>query len=153
MYHLAQVNIARMKAPLEDPIMADFVNNLDRINALAEGSPGFIWRLKGEEENATAIRVFEDDRLLINVSVWEDLESLISFTYRSPHVEIYKRRNEWFGKLEGTHMALWYIEKGHIPDPQEAKDMLFHIDNNGESPKAFTFKNRYSPKDFLNSKL
>src|SRR5258705_6034778 len=108
-YQLAQINIAKMLAPLESPLMVEFVNNLDRINALAEGSQGFVWRLKDEGNNATSIKVYDDDFLLVNMSVWENVESLFQFAYQSSHVEIFKRRGEWFSKMKEAHMALWYV--------------------------------------------
>ncbi|WGK64619.1 DUF3291 domain-containing protein [Croceiramulus getboli] len=147
--HLAQVNIARMKGPIDSPIMADFVANLDRINALAEKHKGFVWRMQGDDGNATALRVFEDDELLINLSVWKDHESLFEYVYHSAHVEIMKRRKEWFQHMKSVHMALWYVDQEHQPDPQEAKERLAHIRANGESPFAFTFKNKYTPKEAL----
>ncbi len=148
--HLAQVNIAEMVAPINDPVMIDFVNNLDRINALAEESPGFVWRLKGDEGNATAIRVFEYDFLIINMSVWENIDTLFDFTYKTAHIEILKRKKEWFHNMKKMHMAFWYVEKGHDPTPQEAKERLHYIRKHGETPYAFTFKGRYSIEDLKN---
>ncbi|MBQ4822755.1 DUF3291 domain-containing protein [Aquimarina sp. MMG016] len=142
--HLAQVNIAEMIAPINDPIMADFVNNLDRINALAEESNGFVWRLKGDEGNATAIRVFEYDFLIINMSVWENIDTLFDFTYKTAHVEILKRKKEWFHNMKKMHMAFWYVEKDHHPTPEEAKERLQYIRDYGETPYAFTFKSRFT---------
>ncbi len=145
--HLAQVNIAEMVAPINDPVMADFVNNLDRINALAENSPGFVWRLKDEEGNATAIRVFEYDFLIINMSVWKDIDTLFDFTYKTAHVEILKRKKEWFHNMKQMHMAFWFVQKGHHPSPEEAKERLQHIRQHGETPYAFTFKSRFTIED------
>lgn len=148
-YGLAQVNIARMLAPIDSPVMADFVKNLDRINELAEKSPGFIWRLQGEENNATALRVFDDDFLIINMSVWESKNALFNFTYSSAHVEILKRKKEWFHNMAEIHMALWYVEAGHNPSPEEAKQRLSYLNEHGESPYAFTFKSMYVMDDFI----
>lgn len=145
--HLAQVNIAEMIAPINDPVMADFVNNLDRINTLAESSPGFVWRLKDEEGNATAIRVFDYDFLIINMSVWEDIDTLFDFTYKTAHVEILKRKKEWFHNMKQMHMAFWYVEKGHQPTPEEAKNRLKYIREHGETPYAFSFKSRFTIQD------
>lgn len=152
-YHLAQVNIARMLAPIDSPIMADFVANLDRINALAEASTGFVWRLTGEENDATALRVFEDDYLIINMSVWESQQALFDFTYSSEHVEIFRRKKEWFSKMTDRHMALWYVAAGHEPAPEEAKQRLTYLNLHGETPFAFTFKNIYSIGDFIDYEL
>src|SRR5437764_2790129 len=98
--HLAQVNIGRIKAPLDDPIMAGFVSRLDDINALAETTPGFVWRLQTDEGNATALRPYDDDRILVNLSVWRTMEELREFVYRSRHVELLRAREEWFEKFE-----------------------------------------------------
>ncbi|NND52555.1 MAG: DUF3291 domain-containing protein [Flavobacteriaceae bacterium] len=150
--NLAQVNIAKMLAPIDDPIMADFVNNLDRINAIADRSEGFVWRLQGEENNATAIQAFEDDTLIINMSVWTDMNALFNFTYKSNHIEVFKRKKEWFSKLTDLHMAFWFVEEGHVPTPSEAKERLKYINEHGETPYAFTFKNRFSEADYLTYK-
>lgn len=153
--HLAQVNIAKMKDPIDSPMMADFVNNLDRINALAENSEGFIWRLKDEDNNATSVKVFDNDFLIINLSVWENAELLKNYVYNSLHVEILKRKKEWFEKMDQMHMALWYVEKGIFPSPIEAKEKLEYLREHGETPLSFSFKSKFIPNDlkcFLNSK-
>ena len=142
-----------MLAPLDDPIMADFVNNLDRINTLAEQSDGFVWRFKGDEDNATAIRVFEDDFLIINMSVWESKEALFNFTYKSDHVGIFTRRKEWFAAMRDMHMAFWYINKGHVPSPEEAKSRLAYLNQHGETPYAFTFKGKFTAEDAMKYEL
>lgn len=144
-YHLAQVNIARSIAPLQDPLMKDFVDNLDRINSLAESSPGFVWRLKDEDDNALSLRVFNDDRIIINLSVWESKKALFEFTYHSGHIEVFRRRKEWFEKLNRTSMALWYVKQGHEPSAEEAKERLEYIDMNGLSAYAFGFKDDFAP--------
>jgi hypothetical protein len=138
--HLSQVNIARMRAPLEDPLMADFVARLDEINALAERSPGFVWRLKGEANNATYLRPYEDERIIVNMSVWESIEQLKRYVYYSAHVEVFRRRQDWFEKFQGAYAALWWVPKGHEPGVDEAKKRLAHLDAHGPSPFAFTFK-------------
>ncbi|AXT60256.1 DUF3291 domain-containing protein [Aquimarina sp. AD10] len=144
---LAQVNIAEMLAPIDDPIMADFVNNLDRINELAEKSDGFVWRLKGDEGNATAITVFDNLFLIINMSVWKDSESLFDFVYKTAHSDILKRKKEWFHKLPRMHMAFWYIENGHEPTPEEAKERLYYLQEHGETPYSFSFKSKFTETD------
>jgi hypothetical protein len=145
--HLAQVNIAKMKDPIDSPMMADFVNNLDRINALAENSEGFIWRLKDEDNNATSVKVFDNDFLIINLSVWKNAELLKNYVYNSLHVEILKRKKEWFEKMDQMHMALWYIEKGIFPSPIEAKEKLEYLREHGETPLSFSFKSKFIPND------
>jgi len=138
-FHLAQLNIGRILAPLDSPVMADFVNNLDKINALAEGSPGFVWRLKDEANNATSIHVFDDERILVNMSVWETLDQLYQFTYKTMHTEFLKRRKEWFAKMGDMYYVLWHVPAGHVPDVQEAKERLEHLRAHGETPYAFSF--------------
>jgi hypothetical protein len=136
---LAQINIARMLAPLDSPTMHDFVNNLDRINQLADGHPGFIWRLKGEEDNAMAIRAFENDFLVINMSVWASMEDLHSYVYKTVHAEMIRRKKEWFSKMDEMHMALWWVNDGHLPSPAEARERLEYLRANGPTAFAFTF--------------
>ena len=150
-FHLAQVNIAKRLAPMDDPIMQDFVSNLDRINAIADRSEGFIWRLKDEDKDLGAL-VFQDDELLINMSVWENLESLFSYTYNSDHIEIFKRKKEWFRKMKMVHMTFWYVPIGIEPTFQDAKSRLDYLNKYGETPFAFTFKNKFTILDSLNYK-
>jgi len=137
--HLAQINIGRIRAPLEDPIMAEFVSNLDAINALAEGTPGFVWRLVGDGNDATSLRPFDDPMMLINMSVWESLEALRGFVYRSHHSRFVRNRLDWFEKLEGPVYALWWIPVGHIPTVKEGIERLEHLRANGPSDRAFWF--------------
>jgi hypothetical protein len=149
-YHLAQVNIARMLQPLDHPVMADFVNNLDRINALAEQSEGFVWRLVEDGNSATALHVFDDRFLIINMSVWSSIEALFNFTYKTAHTEVFRRRKEWFSKLGRMHMVCWYIRSHSVPGVEEAKLRLAYLDTHGETPYAFTFKSQYGVRDLLN---
>ena len=125
-YHLAQLNIAWMKAPLESPEMADFVANLARINALAESSPGYVWRLQDEAGDATAIRPFGEE-VLVNMSLWQDVQSLSDYVYKSAHTEMLRRRREWFERLEQAHQVLWCVPVGHRPDVSEAAEKLAHL--------------------------
>jgi hypothetical protein len=147
-YHVAQVNIGRMLGPIDDPVMADFVARLDEINALSEKSPGFIWRLIGEENNATSLRPYEDEMIIINMSVWKNSDSLYQFTYYSDHVQVFRRRREWFSKME-TYLALWYVPTGHIPTPQEAKEKLEYLEQHGPTPFAFTFRQPFTVEEML----
>ena len=144
--HLAQVNIARMLAPLEDPLMAGFVARLDEINALADRSPGFVWRLQTEAGNATYIRPYGDDRIIVNLSVWESAEHLKEYVYRSAHAELMRGLNQWFEKFDGPYMALWWLKVGHIPTVEEAKERLDHLRKHGECEFAFSFKRVYAPQ-------
>jgi Domain of unknown function (DUF3291) len=143
-YQLAQLNIARMRFPLESPEMADFVNNLDRINALADSSEGFVWRLVGDGSNdATSLRPFEDDTILVNMSVWQNLESLKNYVYKSAHTDILKRRAEWFEKAQDAMVVMWWIPQGHRPTVQESKERLEHLRAHGSSEFAFSFREAF----------
>jgi heme-degrading monooxygenase HmoA len=146
-YHLAQVNIARMLAPRDDPLMAEFVARLDQINALADGSPGFIWRLQTEEGNATSVQAYDDERILVNMSVWESLEHLKAYVYKSGHAQVMRRRHEWFEKFEGLYLALWWIRAGHRPTVTEAQGRLEYLSQHGASAHAFTFSQPFPPPD------
>ena len=146
-YHLAQLNVGIIKEPLESPVMADFVNNLDRINTLAEASPGFVWRLQTEEGNATALRPTEDENFLVNMSVWEDADSLSQFVFKSAHVEIMRRRREWFERMVDAYLVLWWVPKGHVPTVDEALAKLARLREHGPSPEAFTFRTAFPPPD------
>lgn len=148
-YHLAQLNIAQMTVPYDHPIMADFVNNLDRINAVADQSDGFIWRYI-EERDAGGPEVFDAQTLLVNMSVWKSMDALFQFTYQSEHVEIFKRRKEWFTAISGMHMVCWYISPDSLPTLSEAKLRLEHLNSKGETPFAFTFKGKFTVDDYKN---
>jgi hypothetical protein len=136
---LAQINIAKLLAPIDDPLIADFVADLDRINALAEGSPGFVWRLKDDNNNATSFNPFQDPLIIVNISVWENLESLKNFAYRSDHLEVFMKRVKWFERMQTEHLALWWIEAGQFPSAEEAKDRLLYLREHGPSAQAFNF--------------
>ena len=146
-YELAQLNIGTIKAPIDSPVMADFVANLDRINALAERTPGFVWRLQTEEGNATAIRPYEDERVAVNMSVWRDVESLNKYVYSSAHVEIMRRRREWFEKMDQAFLVLWWVPRGHRPSIEEAKTRLEMLRSKGPTAEAFTFRQAFPPPD------
>ena len=147
-YHIAQVNIGRVKAPVEDPIMAGFVARLDEINALAERSPGFVWRLQTSEGNATYFRPYpEDDRILINMSVWQTIESLRHYVYQTAHAELLRQRQAWFEKFAGSYTALWWVPAGHRPGMDEATKRLAHLEKHGPTQFAFTFKTAFEPDE------
>jgi hypothetical protein len=143
-HHLAQLNVARFKLPLDDPAMAGFVAALDPINAIADRAPGFVWRLQTEEGNATSIHVFEDDLMLVNMSVWESVELLADFVYASGHLDVMRRRRQWATRMVEAHLCLWWIPAGTLPTLDEALDRLDHLREHGPTPHAFTFKQRYS---------
>ena len=147
-YELAQLNIGVIRGPIDSPVMAEFVANLDRINALAERTPGFVWRLQTEEGNATAIRPYpENENMAVNLSVWKDVESLSRYVYHSDHVQIMRRRREWFEKMDEAFLVLWWVPRGHIPTIEEAKSRLELLRRGGPSPQAFTFRQSYPPPD------
>ena len=146
-YHLAQVNIGRIKGPLEGEAMAGFVARLDEINALAERSAGFVWRLQTAEGNATYLRPYADERVLLNMSVWESIETLKQYVYRTAHAELLRDRQRWFEHFAGAHAALWWVPAGHLPGIDEAKKRLAHLDAHGPTEFAFTFKNVFPADD------
>jgi hypothetical protein len=141
-FHLAQLNIAILKEPLDSPLLADFVANLDRINSLAEASPGFIWRLKTDAGNATAFRPLGDNTI-VNMSVWKDIASLQQYVYRSSHAGIMSRRKEWFDRMPEAFMVLWWVMDSHQLDLNEALDKLDYLRQHGPTPEAFTFRNQF----------
>src|SRR6267142_5006384 len=149
-YELTQLNVATMKESLESPSMADFVANLDRINALAESSPGFVWRLKTEEGDATALRPMGEDAL-VNISVWKNAESLSKYVYQSAHVEIMRRRKEWFERMREAYVVLWWVPKGHRPTPSDAIAKLELLRALGPTQDAFTFRSAFLPPDATQS--
>jgi len=146
-YHVAQVNIGKIRAPLEDAQMAGFVNRLEDINALADGSPGFVWRLQTPAGNATYLRPYDDDRILVNMSVWESIEAIKNYVYRTAHAELLRHRQEWFEAFAGSYMALWWVPVGHIPGVDEAKKRLAYLEKHGPSQFAFTFKSVFAPDE------
>jgi hypothetical protein len=139
-YHLAQINIAKFRLPIEDPVNADFIANLDRVNALAEAQPGFVWRLTGEGNSALDLKAYEDPNIAVNMSVWTGLDALANFVYRNPgHLEIMRRRREWFEKVD-VSLALWWIPAGHVPTTAEGKSRLDILARLGPTSEAFPFK-------------
>ncbi len=143
-YHLAQLNIARFRKPIEDPVNADFVNNLDRVNAVAEAQPGFVWRLVGDGNDATDVQAYDDPNIAVNLSVWESLDDLVAFAYRNTdHLQIMRRRKEWFEKMD-FYLVLWWVPAGHEPSIEEARAKLEYLEANGPSVDAFTFAAPYS---------
>ncbi len=146
-YHLAQVNMAHGRAPIDDPLMAGFVAKLDEINALAERSPGFIWRLQSDSGNATDIRVTDDPRLLINLTVWDSLKSLFDYVYRSEHTKVMSRRREWFEASPAPTVALWWVPAGTTPTVEEALSRLDHLKRRGPTAHAFGFKESFAAPD------
>ena len=148
-HHLSQVNISRMIAPLSNPIMAEFVAQLDSINRLADKSPGFVWRLQTQEGDATNIRAYDDELILFNLSVWESIDALKQFVYRSQHGKVMRDRQKWFHKSEGINMALWWVSIGHIPTNGEANKRLKYLKDYGESGYAFSYRKQFLPDELI----
>ena len=141
-FHLAQFNMAQLLAPLDSPQLADFVGALERINALADDSPGFVWRLQGDGGDATSLRPFGED-VIVNMSLWESVETLFDFVYRTAHAPVMAKRRQWFGKLDGVYTVLWWVKAGHLPTVEDARARLDILQRKGPSPAAFTFKTRF----------
>jgi hypothetical protein len=146
-YELAQLNIGIIRAPMDSPVMAEFAANLARINALADTAPGFVWRLQTDAGDATAIRPFENESMLLNMSVWRDVESLQKFVYHSAHIEIMRRRREWFERVSEAYMVLWWVPRGHRPGVDEAIARLETLRRQGAGAAAFTFRQPFPPPD------
>jgi hypothetical protein len=135
---LAQMNVAYLKAPLDSPQLAGFVSELGRINALAESSPGFVWRLQDDAGDATALHPLGDNTL-INMSVWQDVASIRRYVYESEHVDFLRRRREWFIRGDAAQLVLWWVPAGHQPGVQEGIDKLRLLQAQGPTQAAFTF--------------
>jgi hypothetical protein len=144
-FELAQVNIGRARGAPNEPVMAGFMAQLAAINALADRTPGFVWRLQTEDGDATAVRPYADDRILINLSVWDDLAALQTFVFRSAHTDVMRHRREWFERFPEAYVALWWVPVGHRPSVAEAVDRLAHIQADGPGAYAFTFREAYDP--------
>ena len=142
-HELAQLDIGIIKAPMDSPVMAGFASNLDRINALAEATLGFVWRLQTDEGDATAIRPFENQNMLVNLSVWRDLPSLDGFVYHSAHVELMRQRRDWFERIPEAFLVLWWIPAGHRPSVDEAIGRLERLRAHGPTAEAFTFRHAF----------
>ena len=142
MQQLAQLNVAKMKYAFDDPRMQEFIDRLEDINALADHAPGFVWRLQTDEGDATAIDFFGVDTL-VNMSVWEDMESLHGYVYRSAHNEVMAQRKLWFDRVEAAYSVLWWVPAGHIPTIEEAAERLDLLRERGPSARAFTFKQSF----------
>ncbi|WP_084000463.1 DUF3291 domain-containing protein [Actinomadura kijaniata] len=146
-FHLAQLNIAALRFPLDDPRVADFVAALEPINALADAAPGFVWRLVGEgSDDATGLRPFGPD-VIVNLTVWEGAEALWDYVYRSGHLEVMRRRREWFQRHAEAHLAMWWVPAGHVPSLAEAAERLELLCAEGPSPRAFTFTSSYTAEE------
>ena len=142
-YHLAQINISRLLAPLDDPQIAGFVSQLDEINALADDAAGFVWRLQSSSGNATDIAYNDDPFVIVNMSVWESVEALRNFVYKSEHIRVFRDRANWFEKAAKPNYCLWWIPIGHIPSVAEGRERLEHYQANGATPYSFWFSQQF----------
>jgi hypothetical protein len=144
-HDLAQVNIMRLRAPLDSPELAPFVAALDPVNATAEAAPGFVWRLEADDGNSTSLRIFDDDTLLVNMSTWRSLAQLTDYVYRSAHTEIMRRRREFAVAIVEAYLALWWVPRDHAPTIAEAEERLRHLRTHGPTPFAFGIKTTFPP--------
>lgn len=139
-FDLAQLNIALLRAPLDSEPLADFVAALDPINALADASPGFVWRLVGDGGDSTSVRAFGDERIIVNMSTWASHDALRAFTFSTAHADVMRNRRKWFLSMAEAYLVLWWVPKGHRPTVREAEERLAHLRAHGPTPMAFTFK-------------
>ena len=143
-YLIAEINIARMRGVnINDPIMKEFADNLDTVNAIAESSEGFVWRLKDDSNNATSLNPYDDEQIIINVSVWESIELLENFMYKTFHAEFLRRRKEWFHRFGKVYTAMWWTPRGQYPTMQEAADKLAYLQQHGPTELVFDFKKKF----------
>jgi hypothetical protein len=142
-WHIAQLNVGRLVASTDSPEVADFMAALDGVNAMADAAPGFVWRLESDSGNATDIQVSADPQFMVNMSVWESVEALFEFVYRSMHTKVMVRRREWFEQPAQPFLVLWWVPAGHTPTVAEALARLEHLRANGPTPHAFTFREKY----------
>jgi heme-degrading monooxygenase HmoA len=151
-YVLAQVNIGRLRAPLDSPVLADFVAALDPVNSAADTAPGFVWRLQTEDGNATAVRAFQWDQagsagVIVNMSVWESVEALAAFVYSDVHRPVLRRRRQWFVPMAEAYTALWWIPRGSAATTLDAEERVRHLRAHGPTPHAFTFREHFPSPD------
>jgi hypothetical protein len=146
-WHIAQINVATALYPLDDPRLAAFVAALDEVNALADRSPGFVWRLQSDAGNALAVKASDDPKFIVNMSVWESVEALFDFVYISAHRTVMVQRRQWFERPGGAYQALWWVPAGTLPAVEDGLARLRHLDAQGPSPVAFTFKQKFPPPD------
>lgn len=146
-YELAQVNVARLKFPLDSPELKEFVDALDPVNAVADAADGFVWRLQSEAGNATDIPVLGDEWLIVNMSVWRDTNALTAFMYRGQHRELLARRRAWFEHLEEAAAVLWWVPAGHRPSVAEAEERLLHLRAHDATPYAFTLRTSFPAQE------
>lgn len=146
-FHIAQINIGRLVAPIDDPRIADFVTQLAPVNAIADTAPGFVWRLQSESGNATDVVYSDDPLVIVNMSVWESLEALRDFTYQPVHLKVFRDRAKWFEKADKPNYCLWWVEAGHVPTVAEGRERLEHYQKHGATPVSFWFSQQFPAPD------
>lgn len=144
-HHLAQLNIARLRYPIDAPETQGFVVELEPVNALADEAPGFVWRLQTDDGDATSIRLFEDDLMIVNLSLWESLESWRDFVFSGRHLDVMRKRRAWFERMAAAYSVMWWVPAGHVPTPDEAVQRLELLRESGPTPQAFTMRQAFSP--------
>ena len=144
-HHLAQLNIGRLKHPLDSAEIKGFVDELEPVNALADDAPGFVWRLQTEDGDATAIKLFDDDQMIINLSVWESVETWRQFVFSGRHLDVMRHRRNWFEKMDEVYTVMWWVPAGHIPSPQEGIARLDRLRAEGPTSAAFTLRHQFAP--------
>jgi heme-degrading monooxygenase HmoA len=144
-WHVAQLNVGKLRHPIDADETADFVAKLDPVNAVADAAPGFVWRLQDDSGNATSVRADDDPLVIVNLSVWESVEALEAFVRGAQHVAVLRRRGEWFEKISAAYLVLWWIPAGRRPTTGEAMDRLAYLRAHGATPTAFTFRERFAP--------
>jgi len=145
-FHLAAFNVAKMRYPIDDPRMSEFVDNLDVINKLGDEAPGFVWRHQTEDGDSTSVRIFDDEEIILNLTMWDSADALRDYTYKTDHTAFLRRRREWFVPLEGWPvLVMWWVPAGHIASLEEAKAKLTELRDNGPTAAAFTFREDNPP--------
>jgi hypothetical protein len=145
LWHVAQMNVGTLLYPTDDSRVAEFMNALDRVNRMADAAPGFVWRLQSQQGNATDIKVSDDPRFIVNMSVWESVEALFDFVYRTSHRDIMAKRRRWFERPTGAYLVLWWIAAGSVPTAEEGLERLRRLERNGPSSYAFDFRSKFAP--------
>lgn len=144
-WHVAQVNVGRLRAPIDAPESADFVSALEPVNTLADAAPGFVWRLQDGSGNATSLPFNDDPLTIVNMSVWESIDALADFVLRSAHADVMRRRREWFERMDEAYLALWWVPRGTVPTVADAAERIDHIRAHGPTKFAFTLRQRSEP--------
>jgi hypothetical protein len=147
-HHLAQLNVARLREPIDSPLLAEFVAALAPVNALADASPGFVWRLQSDGGDATSIHAYDDPLIIVNLTVWQSVEHLREFAFRSGHRDVMRRRREWFERMADAYVVLWWLPAGSVPTVLEARDRLERLRRDGPTAEAFTFRAPFPPPTF-----